>query len=140
MRSRLLDDLERLLARGLKADARHAGSTEATARILLVLSPGEAVPMGDVADRVGRDASTATRFVDRAVVAGLARREPGLDRRRRLASLTAEGEAVRSRLLALRSARAAALPGAVRARTGLGEAEVEWFLDALVDALGASAR
>ena len=135
MRRRLMDDLERHLAEGLRDDARRSGLTEASARVLLSVEPGEAVPMGEVAARIGRDPSTATRFADRAGSEGLVVRVPGLDRRRRLLQLTPDGETSRERLLRLRRDRAQAIAPAVQARTGLGEEQVEWFLDALVRAL-----
>ena len=40
--------------------------TEAVARVLLCLEPGTGTAMTEVARRLGRDPSTATRFVDRA--------------------------------------------------------------------------
>lgn len=135
MRSRLLDDLERLLCLGLRDDARRTSLTEATARVLLALDPGQDLPMGDVAARLGRSRSTATRFVDRAVAEGLVERRTGLDRRRRLARLTPAGVTARESLSALRSQRAGALPRAVQERTGLGEGEVEWFVEAVVRSL-----
>ena len=135
MRSRLLDDLERLLCLGLRDDARRTGLAEATARVLLALEPGQDLAMGDVAARLGRSRSTATRFVDRAVAEGLVERRTGLDRRRRLARLTAAGVTARESLSALRSQRAGALPLAVQERTGLGEGEVEWFVEAVVRSL-----
>jgi len=135
MRSRLLEDLERLLCLGLRDDARRTGLSESTARVLLALEPGRDLPMGDLAVRLGRSRSTATRFVDRAVAEGLLERLTGRDRRRRLARLTPAGVTARESLAALRAQRAAALPRAVRARTGLGEGEVEWFVDAVVAAL-----
>jgi DNA-binding MarR family transcriptional regulator len=140
MRHHLLDDLEILLARGLGEDAREAALREADARLLLALEPERAVPMGEVALRLGRDPSTATRFVDHATGAGWVVRHPGHDRRRRLAALTPAGREIRARLQALRDERAAALPRLVRARTGLGEDEVEWFLEALVTALASGER
>jgi DNA-binding MarR family transcriptional regulator len=90
--------------------------------------------MGEIARRLGRDPSTATRFVDRAVAEGLVQREPGADRRRRLAFLSGAGRAGRERLLALRMARVDGLFETVRAKTGLGPGEVEWFLGALLEA------
>src|SRR5262245_37275994 len=124
----LLHALEIHLARGLAADARAIGRAEATARVLLALEPEEGVPMGEIARRLARDPSTATRFVDRAVAEGLVQREPGADRRRRLAFLSATGRQGRERLLALRTARVAELFEAVRAKTGLDAEQVEWFL------------
>ena len=140
MSERLLEDLERLLTAGLAEDARRVGLAESTARVLLVLDEAREVSMSELADRLGRSPSTATRFVDRAAREGLVRREPGLDRRRRLASLTSGGEAARQRLLALRASRAQALPRLVRRQTGLGPAEVGWFLGALVEALREAPR
>jgi DNA-binding MarR family transcriptional regulator len=135
VRSALLDRLETLLGQGLGTDARAGGHTESVARVLLCLPPGKGVPMAEVARRLGRDPSTATRFVDQAERRGLVARERGSDRRRRLVFLTRSGEEARARLLAIRDARARALPEAVRSRTGLGADEVEWFVEALVDAL-----
>lgn len=131
----LLLALENHLNHGLGEDARAAGLGEAMARVLLALEPQEGLPMGEVARRVGREASTATRFVDAAVKAGLVERERGADRRRRLVFVTRAGAEVRKRLLDLRDARSRALPEAVRAKTGLGPGEVEWFLEALVGAM-----
>lgn len=134
-KSRLLDDLERLLARGLVEDATLAGVTEATARLLLAVEAGEEVPMGEVADRVGRERSTITRFVDRAVAAGLAERRAGLDRRRRLLRLTPAGRKAQEGLWARRILRTRSILEAVRHRTGLDEGEVERLVEALVGAL-----
>jgi DNA-binding MarR family transcriptional regulator len=140
MRSSLLDRLETLLGEGLGADARSAGHTEGVARVLLSLPSGKGLPMAEMARRLGRDPSTATRFVDAAARGGFVAREPGADRRRRLVFLTRAGEDARARLLALRDARAKALPDAVQARTGLGAGEVEWFVEAVVEALAESSR
>ncbi|MFV1958712.1 MAG: MarR family winged helix-turn-helix transcriptional regulator [Planctomycetota bacterium] len=136
LRHRLLDDLERLLTRGMREDAQRAGVSEAGARVLLALEPQEAVSMGEVAARMGRDPSTATRFVDRAVAAGWVLRATGRDRRCRLAVLTPRGGATRARLVRLRNDRARTLPPAMVARTGLGADEVAWFLEALVPCMG----
>lgn len=130
----LLHALEILLGQGLVADARALGRAEATARVLLALEPEEGVPMGEIARRLGRDPSTATRFVDRAVAEGLVQREPGADRRRRLAFLSGAGRQGRERLMALRTARVDGLFETVRTKTGLGPGEVEWFLGALLEA------
>jgi len=138
MRSELFDRLEVRLAGGLRTDARRLDRTEATARVLLVLEPGRGIRMGVVARRLGRDPTTATRFVDRAVSEGLVRRQVGQhDRRRRLVALTPEGQAARDALTARRRARADRVAAAVLARTGLGSGQVEWFLAALADALDA---
>jgi DNA-binding MarR family transcriptional regulator len=141
MRSGLLDELESLLAGGLREDARRVGLPESTARVLLAILPAEGVPMGELARRIDRDPSTTTRFVDRAALEGLVAREAGEDRRSRLARLTAAGRVARERLLAQRERRAVTLPEDVQSRTGLGTGEVEWFVEALVGALrGGSTR
>ena len=136
MTARLLHELEIHLARGLHLDAEAAGLREATARVLLAVREGETVPMSEIARRVGRDPSTATRFVDRAVVDGLLNRTPGVqDRRRRVVELTPEGLATRARLKEIRVARADSLTSATLSETGLGLDQLEWFLNALVTAL-----
>ena len=136
MTARLLHELEIHLARGLHLDAEAAGLREATARVLLALREGEQVTMTDIARRVGRDPSTATRFVDRAAADGLLARSAGTkDRRRRVVRLTPEGLETRARLKAIRVARAEALTSATLAETGLGLDQLEWFLQALVTAL-----
>jgi DNA-binding MarR family transcriptional regulator len=94
--------------------------------------------MTDLAARLDRSPSTTTRFVDRAARQGLVSRETGEDRRQRLVRLTPAGLTSRERLQALRRARTEALPHEVRARTGLGTAEVLWLLDALVEAVRGS--
>jgi DNA-binding MarR family transcriptional regulator len=131
----LLDELERALTAGLRADARRSGVTESTARILLAVDDEEALPMAMLADRLGRSPSTITRFADRAAREGLLVRVAGPDRRQRLASLTPAGRVARARLQEARRARSRALPPSVQATTGLGAGEVEWFLAALVDAV-----
>ena len=135
---RLLDDMERILASGLREDAREAGVTESTGRVLLALRAGETIPMTELAARLGRSPSTATRFVDRAARGGLVEREAGEDRRERRVRLTPAGLGVRERLEVSRRERAEALPRAVQARTGLGGGEVEWFVGALVDGIRAT--
>ncbi len=134
-----LESLEVQLALGLRADAQHLDHTEATARVLLALEAGAAVPMGVMAQRLGRDPSTATRFVDRAVAQGLVRREAGhRDRRRRLALLTSEGALAREALVARRLQRAQAVLDEVQQETGLGPGQIEWFLDAFAKGLRAA--
>ena len=132
----LLHQLEIRLARGLHADAAEAGLREATARVLLALREGDSVPMQEVARRVGRDPSTATRFVDRAVADGLLERTRGArDKRRRVVALTPEGLAARARLAEIRTERAEELTSATLAETGLGLDQMEWFLQALLKGL-----
>ena len=136
MTARLLHELEIHLARGLHMDAEAADLREATARVLLAIRDGEQITMTEVALRVGRDPSTATRFVDRAVLDGLLIRAPGVkDKRRRVVRLTESGSATRARLVAVRTARAEALTSATLEETGLGLDQLEWFLKALLRAL-----
>jgi DNA-binding MarR family transcriptional regulator len=133
----LLDLLEVRLLDGLREDAKAVQRMEASARLLLALAPPEGVSMRELARRIRRDPSTVTRFVHRAVVEGLVEQRPGTgDRRTRLLHLTAEGRAQRERLVKRRAARAEALREGVSARTGLGADEVEWFLTAVLEALG----
>ena len=136
----MLHRLDQALADGFGEDAARVGRTEATARVLLAIAPGEGVPMGEMARRLGRDPSTATRFVDRVVREGLVQRGPGeVDRRCRVVGLTPDGEAMRQRLEVLRQDRARAIHEAVQGRTGLGPGQVDWFLQALADAVAGPA-
>jgi len=136
MDAALFDRLEVRLANALRADAKRLDRTEAVTRVLLCLEPGTGITMTEAARRLGRDPSTATRFVDRAVLEGLARRQAGQqDRRRRLVGLTPEGEVARDALLGRRRARAAAVAAEILTETGLGPGQVEWFLEALASAL-----
>lgn len=131
-----LTALETHLAGGLRADAQAAGLLEATARVLLALGVDEAIPMRALAARIGRDATTATRFVNRAERDGLLARAAGTrDRRRRLASLTEAGREARARLVVVRERRAAALLERLLGATGLHEGQVEWFLAALLEGM-----
>ena len=133
----LLRDLETHLALGLRSDAARLELREATARVLLAMGDEEAVPMSTVARRVGRDPSTATRFVDRAAADDLLQRTPAAeDRRRRLVTLTEHGRTLREDLLGLRRARAERMLESILGDTGLGEGQVEWFLQAFVKGLG----
>jgi DNA-binding MarR family transcriptional regulator len=137
----VLESLEARLARGLREDAAAVGRAESTARVLLALDPAAGTPMGRLASRIDRDASTVTRFVQRAMREGLVeRRTKAGDRRTRLLVLTASGRETRAALLRLRTRRAEALREEVRARTGLGEQEVAWFLDAVDGALAPRPR
>jgi DNA-binding MarR family transcriptional regulator len=134
--SSVLESLEARLARGLREDARAVGRAESTARVLLALDPMAGVPMGRLADRIDRDASTVTRFVHRAMKEGLVERRSAVsDRRTRLLVLTPAGRAARADLVRRRAERAAAIREDVRGSTGLGEEEVSWFLAALDRAL-----
>jgi len=136
MLTTLLRDLETRLALGLRADAGGVGLREATARILLAVDEDEAVAMTEIAHRVGRDPSTATRFVDRAAADDLLHRTPGArDRRRRLVRLTESGREARRRLLEGRRHHADAVVEAIREEMGLGRGQIEWFLQAFVRGL-----
>lgn len=136
MLAAFLTELETRLAGDLRADAQDAGLLEATGRVLLALGEGEAIPMSTLAVRVGRDATTATRFVNRGQKDGLLTRSPGTeDRRRRLVALTELGLLARAKLVAIRERRAATLLENVLGETGLHEGQVEWFLEAMLDAL-----
>jgi DNA-binding MarR family transcriptional regulator len=131
-----LQRLETLLGQGLGDDASEAGLAESEARLLLALEPGEHVAMNELARRLGRDPTTATRFADRVERRGLLTRRAGSrDRRQRMAVLTPEGAARREALCALRDARARRLLETVLEQTGLGEGQVAWFLGALLAGL-----
>jgi len=106
----LLDELEALLSDGLRRDAKALRRTEATARVLLALSPAEGIPMRELSRRIARDPSTVTRFAARALREGLVEQTRGDDdRRRRLLALTRDGRALREALLERRRAREATL-------------------------------
>ena len=133
-----LTELETRLAGDLRVDATAAGLLEATARVLLAVRPDEAIPMSTLAARVGRDATTATRFVNRAEGEGLLARRPGTrDKRRRLVALTEVGQAARAKLVAIRERRAAALLERLLGATGLHEGQVEWFLASMLEGMRA---
>ena len=134
----LLDELEALLSDGLRRDAKALRRTEATARVLLALSPAEGIPMRELSRRIARDPSTVTRFAARALREGLVEQTRGDDdRRRRLLALTRDGRALREALLERRRAREATLKDGVASRTGLAPDAVDWFLAAVAEALGA---
>jgi len=131
-----LERLETLLAEGLGEDAAAEALEASEARFLLALRPDEAVAMQEVARRLGRDPTTATRFADRVERRGLVERRAGSsDRRQRMARLTPEGSARRARLLERRETRARQLVDRVLEQTGLGEGQIGWFLSALVAGL-----
>lgn len=135
MTARLLDALEVQLGLALRQDAQRVGVTESTARVLLAFEGLEILPMAAMAERLGREPSTATRFVDRAEADGLVLRVAGeQDRRSRLVRLAPKGEDLRRTLLEVRLARARALENAVAATIGLGVDQLEWLLQALVAA------
>ena len=132
----LLDALETRLSAGLRKDAQAVSRMEATARVLLAMGPDEGVPMRELARRIARDPSTVTRFAERAAQEGLVEQRPGSeDRRQRLLHLTAAGRSTREALLARRRSRETHLKDGIASGTGLGAAEVEWFLAAVLEGL-----
>ena len=137
-----LRHLEVRLATALRQDARRAGVREATARVLLALGDGEErVAMGELARRMGRDATTATRFVDHAVAEGLVvRRQGSEDRRVRVVELTPQGEVARRALALSQEAWAREVATHLLAETGLLEGQGEWFLERVLAALEARAE
>lgn len=135
MASDALHSLEVRLAAGLSRDARAAQIPEAVARLLIAVEMDRGVSMRELARRLDRDPSTITRFVDRAVSDGLLERRAGTaDRRQRMVIATPRGETVRHTLLEARRKRETRWLEAVQGVTGLGEGQVIWFLDALIDA------
>ena len=136
MWSQLLHDMETALARSLSGDAKAAGLQASEARLLLSLEPDRGLSMREVADRLARDPTTATRFVDRAEKRDLVERHAGRqDRRQRMVFLGVRGRACREALLLRRHQRANAMVQVVQQTTGLGENQIGWFLNALRDAL-----
>lgn len=132
-----LERMELLLSNAVTEDAAAAGLPESAARVLLALGDAAGpVAMQELARRLARDATTATRFVDRAQRLGLVERAAGQeDRRRRLVGPTAGGIAARDRLVLRRQTRAARVAEHLQQTTGLGESQAAWFLSALVEAL-----
>lgn len=136
-----LHRLEVLLARCLLDDAEDLGVPESVARVLLALGEGPGIAMGEMARRLGRDATTATRFVDRAERLGLVARTVGAgDRRQRMASATPAGAKAARRLEELAAARRLRLAERIEQATGLGEEQAGWFVAALVAALDVEGR
>jgi DNA-binding MarR family transcriptional regulator len=137
MLERLLDQIEVHLGQALRHDAGRQGLREATARVLLALEPDDVLPMSRVAERLGREPSTATRFVDRAEADGLVLRVAGSeDRRSRWVRLTPLGLERRRALLEVRAQRARLVEAALESGTGLGTSQVEWFVQSLTKAVG----
>ena len=126
------------LAQGLRADARDVGLPESAARLLLAIEPSRDQSMSQLAVRIGRDTSTVTRFTDRAIKLELVLREPGsVDARQRIVRLTNLGMVKRDLLLQAAASRLERLVSQVRTQTGLGENNVNWFLQALTNSLTA---
>lgn len=136
MLERHIDQIEVHLGQALRRDAGRCGLREATARVLLALEADDALPMQRIAERLGRDPSTATRFVDRAEADGLVLRVAGdSDRRKRWVRLTPGGLAQRQALLDVRATRLRNMEAALEQATGLGSSQVEWFVQALTQAV-----
>lgn len=78
------------------AHASAAGLSPAQVNALLTLTPGEAIPMRDLAARLDYDASNLSTLIDRLERRGAVERhaDPG-DRRVKTLALTAEGERLR---------------------------------------------
>ncbi|MFM8978893.1 MAG: MarR family winged helix-turn-helix transcriptional regulator [Planctomycetia bacterium] len=136
MLERHIDRIEVQLGQALRRDATRCGLREATARVLLALEADDALPMQRIAERLGRDPSTATRFVDRAEAEGLVLRVAGdSDRRKRWVRLTPSGLQQRQALLEVRAQRLRNVEAALEQATGLGASQVEWFVQALTQAV-----
>ncbi|MFM8386639.1 MAG: MarR family winged helix-turn-helix transcriptional regulator [Planctomycetia bacterium] len=137
MLERHIDQIEVHLGQALRRDATRCGLREATARVLLALEAEDALPMQRIAERLGRDPSTATRFVDRAEADGHVLRVAGdSDRRKRWVRLTPAGLAQRQALMDVRAQRLRNVEAALEQATGLGSSQVEWFVQALTQAVG----
>ena len=96
-------------------------------------TPGQAVPMTQLADMVLFSSGGFTKLADRMERAGLIRRDPDpTDRRSTLAVLTPEGRRVLDRALAVH------VPGLQRYLIGLLEPEQRHQLDAILRSLRAS--
>lgn len=69
--------------------------------VLHLIEPGEAMPMGRLAETLACDASNVTGLVDRLEARGLVRRRPSeADRRVKVLDLTPAGARLRTRMLA----------------------------------------
>ncbi|GAA5188807.1 MarR family transcriptional regulator [Rugosimonospora acidiphila] len=79
------------------AHAAAVGLSTAQVKVLLLLAPGESVPMRGLAARLDYDASNLSTLVDRLQRRGIVeRRADPADRRIKGLALTAEGERVRA--------------------------------------------
>jgi DNA-binding MarR family transcriptional regulator len=78
------------------AHAAALGLTTAQVKVLLHLTPGEAIPMRKLARQLGHDASNLTTVIDRLDARGaLERQADPADRRVKALALTPEGERLR---------------------------------------------
>ncbi len=92
---RLLAITERL-RQHWSAHATALGLTAAQVKVLLRLTPGEAIPMRKLAQQLGYDASNLTTVVDRLAARGaLERQADPADRRVKALVLTPEGKRLR---------------------------------------------
>jgi DNA-binding MarR family transcriptional regulator len=92
---RLLAVTERL-RQHWSAHAAALGLTTAQVKVLLRLTPGEAIPMRKLAQQLDYDASNLTTLVDRLAARGaLERQADPADRRVKALALTPEGERLR---------------------------------------------
>jgi DNA-binding MarR family transcriptional regulator len=91
----LLDIAERLRQHWLRRAAA-VGLTNAQIRVLLLLEPGEAVPMRRLATRLEYDASNLSTLIDRLEARGAVLRRAEADRRVKALVLTDDGERLRS--------------------------------------------
>ncbi|MBV9446049.1 MAG: MarR family transcriptional regulator [Streptosporangiaceae bacterium] len=81
-----------------EAHAVAVGLSVGQVRALLTLTPGETIPMRDLAARLDYDASNLSTLVDRLERRGAVRRHAdSRDRRVKALSLTSEGERLRAR-------------------------------------------
>jgi MarR family transcriptional regulator, organic hydroperoxide resistance regulator len=96
----LLFELFLTYKRRFHETVREFGLTQPQAATLLNLEPGRGLPMSTLADLLMCDASNVTGIVDKLELRGLTRREPGEDRRVKVLTLTAEGEALRATMRA----------------------------------------
>jgi DNA-binding MarR family transcriptional regulator len=81
----------------MTAACRSLGISPASMKTLLRLEPGQGVPMRDLADFWGCDASYVTSLADALEERGLVERRPHpTDRRVKMIALTEEGMAARS--------------------------------------------
>src|SRR4051812_33730301 len=81
--------------RAFQATAKEYGLTMQQMATLYYLAPEQGLPMSVLADHLMCDASNVTGIVDKLEARGLARRGQAEDRRVKVLTLTAEGEALR---------------------------------------------
>lgn len=82
--------------RKFQMHAKEHGLSPQQAATLLNLEPGVGLPMNGIAEFLMCDASNVTGIVDKLEARGFARREQGEDRRVKVLTLSAEGEALRA--------------------------------------------